>query len=447
MRTINSILIFYLICLSSLFAGDNYWTQVEGTNIAYITDIAIDPANPNNVYFGGYNGDYGVFRSTDGGETFQQITDLPIGVSTCSIAISPSSTNILYISFGWNSPAAIYKSENYGINWLPADNGLETGGIGIAVDPIHSDTVYFAATYPYKSIDGGENWFMSGEGVTNYYCIDIVINPINPDIVYLCSTAQFFPAMIYKSINGAENWEEKANGLPASYFDIHHLAINPINSEIIYAGVSGYDSEQNPFVTVYKTVNGGESWLEIGEGLEVISSAPACIAIDPLRPQIIFSGFTQGYGVYRSTNEGENWENFNVGLPEYEIKALAVSPTTPPTIFAGTVSHGLWVYTDTTVGIDEQNIEIIHPINFLHQNYPNPFNPETTISFNLNKEQEISLTLYNIKGEKIKNIFEGRAGKGKSSYNFKSNDLASGIYFYKLKTEKEELVKKCLLMK
>ena len=443
MKKTNTILFIIFLYISSLFSGENCWTQIEDTQIAYIHDIAIDPVNSDNVYFGGYNGEYGVFKSVDGGETFQQITDLPTGVSMSKIAISPSSPNILFTSFGWNSPAAIYKSENYGTNWLPADNGLETGGIGIAVDPIHSDTVYFAATYPYKSIDGGESWFISGEGITNYYCIDIVINPINPEILYVCSIMQGgFTGTIYKSINGAENWEEKASGIPWAN-DIHHLAIDPIQPNTIYA--STMQTPPPIISSVYKSIDGGENWFEIDNGLPNIGSAPPCLAIDPFRPNIIFAGFSwDNETIYRSENGGESWENFNVGLPEYEIKALSVSPTTPPTIFAGTVSHGLWVYTDTTVGSDNYELEIT---NYELKNYPNPFNPETVISFTLHKKQKVSLCLFNIKGEKVKTIFEGAAEKGKSSFTLKVDELASGIYLYKLKTEKEEIFRKCVLLK
>ena len=434
-------------CLSTLSAGENYWSYIEGTNIAYIIDIVVDPINSNNVYFGGYNsGDYGAYKSIDGGETFQQMTDLPINVSTCGIAISPSSANILFISFGWNSPAAIYKSENYGINWIPSDNGLETGGIGIAVDPVHPDTVYFASTYPYKSIDGGENWFWSGEGITNYYCYDVVINPLNPDILYLCSFMQGgFTGTICKSINGAETWEEKSNGIPWSN-DIHHLAIDPLHPDTIYAGINPYPPTHS---TVYKTINGGEYWFEVDNGLPDVQSAPTCLAIDPLRSDMIYAGFNNGGAtVYRSTNGGESWQEFNVGLPEYEINTLAVTPATPPTIFAGTGSgQGVWMYTDTTVGIDEQTPGITLHNDLLHQNYPNPFNPETVISFTLQKEQKVSLTLYDLKGRKVKTVFAGTARKGKSSYILKSDELASGIYLYKVKTEMEKLVKKCVLMR
>ena len=63
------------------------------------------------------------------------------------------------------------------------------------------------------------------------------------------------------------------------------------------------------------------------------------------------------------------------------------------------------------------------------------------------KKQKISLNLFNIKGEKVKTIFRGTAEKGESSFRLNADELSSGIYLYKLKTEKEDFFRKCILLK
>ena len=88
----------------------------------------------------------------------------------------------------------------------------------------------------------------------------------------------------------------------------------------------------------------------------------------------------------------------------------------------------------------------------LHGNYPNPFNPTTTISFSLPNEQKIELTIYNIKGQKVKTLYSGIASEGEQSVVWDGIDsngktVSSGIYFYKLKTESKELTRKMLLLK
>ena len=91
--------------------------------------------------------------------------------------------------------------------------------------------------------------------------------------------------------------------------------------------------------------------------------------------------------------------------------------------------------------------------NFIqHNNYPNPFNPTTTISLNLPIDQNVSLEIFNIKGQKVTTIYSGKLDKGKHSMvwngtNSSNKAVASGVYFYKLQTADETFNRKMLLMK
>lgn len=92
-----------------------------------------------------------------------------------------------------------------------------------------------------------------------------------------------------------------------------------------------------------------------------------------------------------------------------------------------------------------------HPI--LHQNYPNPFNPTTTIDFSIQNDSEVKLTIYNIKGQKIKTLVSNEFTKGSHSTIWNGNDnsetaVSSGIYFYKLVVNNNtEAMRKCMLLK
>jgi len=88
----------------------------------------------------------------------------------------------------------------------------------------------------------------------------------------------------------------------------------------------------------------------------------------------------------------------------------------------------------------------------LHGNYPNPFNPETKISFSLPQDQEIELTVYNLKGQKVRTLYTGITSSGEQSVVWKGKDddgksVGSGLYFYKLKTNDQVFSKKMLLLK
>jgi Papain-like cysteine protease AvrRpt2 len=107
-----------------------------------------------------------------------------------------------------------------------------------------------------------------------------------------------------------------------------------------------------------------------------------------------------------------------------------------------------WTHSLYLVDIPETNTESI-----LKSNYPNPFNPETTIEFFIQNDSRIELSVFNIKGQKIKTLIQNEYSNGTYSIVWNGDDelgriVSSGIYYYKLKVNgKTEAVKKCLLLK
>jgi len=103
------------------------------------------------------------------------------------------------------------------------------------------------------------------------------------------------------------------------------------------------------------------------------------------------------------------------------------------------------------VSFNEDNFEDI-PLTFNVHNYPNPFNPITTIFYSLPEDSEVKLTIYNIKGQKVRELVNGEhnAGKYQSLWDGKdknNNSVSSGIYFYRIETNKACLNRKMILMK
>jgi Secretion system C-terminal sorting domain/Family of unknown function (DUF5689) len=83
----------------------------------------------------------------------------------------------------------------------------------------------------------------------------------------------------------------------------------------------------------------------------------------------------------------------------------------------------------------------------LFQNYPNPFNPSTTISFSVPFSQKVVLSVYDVMGRKVATLFNAVASSGVTNVNFKADNLASGIYFYTIKTNSVTISKKLMLLK
>jgi hypothetical protein len=88
----------------------------------------------------------------------------------------------------------------------------------------------------------------------------------------------------------------------------------------------------------------------------------------------------------------------------------------------------------------------------LNQNYPNPFNPETTISFDMPKAANANLSVYNVKGQLVKTLLNGRADFGRNNLVWNGTDnsgssVSSGLYFYRLSTDGKVETRKMMLMK
>ena len=118
----------------------------------------------------------------------------------------------------------------------------------------------------------------------------------------------------------------------------------------------------------------------------------------------------------------------------------------------GIIISGMQEYSLVKLGEEGEDGNNTQSITKLHSNYPNPFNPTTTISFSLPKEVDIELAIYNIKGQKVKTLYSGKAEEGKHTVTWNGKDdnnksVSSGIYFYKLKTDKKGLTRKMLMLK
>ncbi len=118
-------------------------------------------------------------------------------------------------------------------------------------------------------------------------------------------------------------------------------------------------------------------------------------------------------------------------------------------------SSGTYLYRLKQIDFDgtftySKEIEInfsVHLAFSLSQNYPNPFNPTTTIQYTLPEESNVKLTLINSLGEKVMELVNGKVNSGNHEVRLNGSNLASGIYFYKLQTEKYSTTKKLILLK
>lgn len=108
------------------------------------------------------------------------------------------------------------------------------------------------------------------------------------------------------------------------------------------------------------------------------------------------------------------------------------------------VDMGAYEYGSISVGIENNEVEVS---NFeLHQNYPNPFNPVTSISYALPSAAQVELSVYNLQGQLVQSLVNGKMGKGVHQAEFNGADLTSGMYIYNLKVEGKCVQSKKMMM-
>ncbi|PID27306.1 MAG: hypothetical protein CR982_06040 [Candidatus Cloacimonadota bacterium] len=169
-----------------------------------------------------------------------------------------------------------------------------------------------------------------------------------------------------------------------------------------------------------------------GEGSEVTITDQEGNPIQNVDCGIIIDGNICGWGISNSEGvaEIEYTENITSG------NGILV------------VSGNNTIVTTSNISIQETGIDenIANSVT-LYDNYPNPFNPSTTIKFSLPNLGMVNLSIFNTKGELVKTLLNRELDRGVHSYNFEAEDFNSGLYFYRLTTEKKSITKKMIFVK
>jgi len=144
-----------------------------------------------------------------------------------------------------------------------------------------------------------------------------------------------------------------------------------------------------------------------------------------------------------------NCREGNQVITSYKVMDEATGIFAERPLIAGQQRHSVIIFCDP--GEDESDTPAINSV-VLHRNYPNPFNPVTNISFSLPEQQNIKLTVYNMKGQKVCQLTKGHYLSGKHSViwdgtNDAGKTVASGLYLYKLQTATQIISRKMLMLK
>jgi uncharacterized repeat protein (TIGR02543 family) len=271
-------------------------------------------------------GHSGIFRSTDAGQNWRQIGSSISGLVT-ALTLHPTDGDILYAG---TENGGIFKLADKGLSWTSISSGFPSNEVRtIAVDPANTSIVYAGTKSNgiYRSINGGA--WESANGTGNLRRVeDIAFAPTNPPTIYIAGNDTNLGDGIFKTTDAGSTWTKQLN-VGVSWRPGYYIAIGPSNT--IYVVSSSF---------VYKSTDGGSTWTNYA----VTESTINCLAIDPNNPATLYVG-TEGHGVFKSTNGGQTWTEINNGIramnfPHSESHSIHVDRNNPNYIYAGSINNG-----------------------------------------------------------------------------------------------------------
>ncbi len=311
------------------------------------SDVQIDPGNPQVVYAGlwesregpwengVFNGDGGgIFKSTDGGKTWRQLTKgLPSNIVQANIAIALSAPKTLLAAVRTKTIAKLYRSDDAGETWSGTTDdprpGLGIGGGDLPVvrfDPKNPQIVYSASVVCWKSTDGGKTWdgWRGAPGGDDYQ--NVWINPNNPDIILLGSDQG---AIV--TVNGGKTWSSWYNQSTAQ---LYHVSADNTFPYRLYSG-----QQESGSVGIKSRGDDGE--ITFRDWKPVAAEEYGYVVADPLDPEIIIGGKLTRFD--RRTGQGQNILPVPVQTEDFRMirtEPVVFSPLDPHLLFFA--SNTLW---------------------------------------------------------------------------------------------------------
>jgi len=321
------------------------WEHIGLDNSRHISDVIIHPTNPDIVFVTaqgaqyGPSNDRGVYRSLDGGTTWEKVLAVNSSTGASSLSMDMNNPRILYAAmwqhqrYAWTMESGgehsgLYKSTDGGSTWDKMEKGLPKafGKAGISVSRANSNKVFAVIEAEgkkggvYRSDDAGKTWKQINSNRINiarsWYYMEIFADPQNENIVYVLN------APVMKSIDGGKSF----SNIPVPHGDNHHLWINPYdNTNLINSNDGGANI----------SFNSGKSW---STQQNQATSQFYRVITDNLVPYNVYGGQQDNSAISiasRTNDFGIDWKDWH-SVAGGESAFIAFDPDNPVTIYGGT---------------------------------------------------------------------------------------------------------------
>ena len=358
-----------------------------------------------------------VTHTTDGGSTWNTILSESGGGGLTDVYFIDSDT-------GWAAGSSrIWRTNNGGMDW--EQTGTVSANDLSFINNQEGWQCGLSGTIRHTT-NGGETWDAqyAPSNADYLYSIEFVDNQLGWCTGY---NWQNHTGIILHTLNGGTDWYYQ-------FFETNTTGFRSIRS------IDMWDSDRGIAVSIYGTIlettTGDTTWAEI--------TAPDSTSLNSVSYQDennILAAGDDGYIIIKTA--GGSWQVDTV-LSEHRI--MDIYAVNEEHRFAATDQGIVLVYTPPQ-SVDENKTNTIPNQFTLQQNYPNPFNPTTNIHFDLLQSAHVTITVYNVLGQKIATLINDKVKAGHYTSAFDGSDLASGIYLYRMVTDQFSDTKKMVLLK
>jgi len=320
------------------------WRSIGPFRGGRSTAVTGVPGKPNLYYFGATGG--GVWRTTDGGQTWDNISDGHFGGSIGSIAVSTSDPNVIYVGGGEKTVRGnvsygygMFRSEDGGKNWQSVGLTNSRHIPRVRIHPRDPNLVYAAVLGDlfksgeergvYRSKDGGQHWERILFANADAGAIDLVMDPNNPRVLFATTwRVRRTPyslesggegSDLWKSTDGGDTWKKitQNKGLPTGLWGIAGVAVSPVNSQRVWAII------ENENGGVYRSDDGGDNWVKVNDNRALRQRAwyYTRIYADTQDPEIVY---VLNVSYHKSTDGGRTFKSYNA--PHGDHHDLWIAP-------------------------------------------------------------------------------------------------------------------------
>jgi photosystem II stability/assembly factor-like uncharacterized protein len=394
--------VIYAATTNGLYKTTNGGTSWTVVHTGYHSDICFEPGTSNlyaatNDYWGSSE----VYRTTDGGSTWNQLTSFNTNYNSLKLAVTPA--NAAKLAILNRSNGELLVSTNYGANLTLAGTCPEDDVL--LISPNNANIIYCGAMFVNKSTDGGATW----NQLTYWYYnppYDEVhadqrnsfFHPLQPDKMFFCNDGG-----VYIYSESGNSWSDISDGLKITQF--YKMAISPTNAQIILGGTQDNGGRMRDNTGTWRSTNGGDAmevaidptnnnviyttyiygklyrsldgWVNDTYN-EISANIPGGTPpgswvnpymLDPSDHNTIVAGYDD---VWRSTDRGDNWTALSTNITGNgsTLNCLAVAPSDPNTIYVSwgsnmrkTTDMGATWTTVTVTGTAEITSITVHPAN------------------------------------------------------------------------------------